>query len=156
MVEIESLLHPRKLSTSSRRNNRLNRFVCGSFFLVFFFERSKKCLKVVHLVMRKRMRRKPRLALKRLIFFFMFFLLDIYLLQNSLFTSNNISHSNCYVRELSLWKPAFPTQMGFLLFRLIPTFTTNATAVHFQLSKYCENKSVLQVTFSQQNSCSIE
>ena len=136
MVEIESLLHPRKLSTSSRRNNRLNRFVCGSLFFACFFLKGAK--KVLHLVMRKRMRRKPRLALKRLIFFFIFFLLDIYLLQNSLFTSNNISHSNCYVRELSLWKPAFPPQMGFLLFRLIPTFTTNATAVHFQLSKNCE------------------
>ena len=105
--------------------------------------------------MRKRMRRKPRLALKRLIFFFIFFLLDIYLLQNSLFTSNNISHSNCYVRELSLWKPAFPPQMGFLLFRLIPTFTTNAVLYTFNFLNIVK-KSVLQVTFSQQNSCSIE
>ena len=63
-----------------------------------------------------------------------FFLLNISLLQKSVFTSKNISHSICCVRELSLWKPAFPPQMGFLLFRLIPTTTTNA-AVHFQVSE---------------------
>ena len=155
-MEIESLLHPRKLSTSSRRNNMLKNMCLDSFsFFSLFFERSKKCLKVLHLVMRKRMRRKPRLALKRLIFFFIFFLLDIYLLQNSLFTSNNISHSNCYVRELSLWKPAFSLRWVFCFFGLSLPSPPMLLLYTFNFLNIVK-KSVLQVTFSQQNSCSIE
>ena len=138
MVEIESLLHPRKLSTSSRRNNRLNRFVFGSLFLLSFFGREQKMFKSTSPCDEKKNEEEASACFKTFDLLLHLFLLEIYLLQNSLFTSNNISHSNCYVRELSLWKPAFPPQMGFLLFRLIPTFTTNATAVHFQLSKYCK------------------
>ena len=86
-------------------------------------EGNKEYLKLIsknlHLVTRKIMTRKPRLALKYLIFlFFMFFLFKISLLQNFLFTSNNICHSNCYVRELSLWKPAFPLRWVFCFFGL--------------------------------------
>ena len=74
-----------------------------------------------------------------------FFLINISLLQKFVFTSNNISSSNSCVRELSLWKPAFPPQMAFLLFRLIPTTTTNAP-VHFQVSEVFTTDLILTKT----------
>ena len=83
------------------------------------------------------------------------FLLEIYLLQNSLFTSNNISHSNCYVRELSLWKPAFPLRWVFCFFGLSLPSPPMLLLYTFNFLNIVK-KSVLQVTFSQQNSCSIE
>ena len=67
------------------------------------------------------------------------FLFKISLLQNFLFTSNNICHSNCYVRELSLWKPAFPLRWVFCFFGLSSQPPPTLLLYTFKFTKFCPN-----------------
>ena len=110
-----------------------------------------------YLVMRKIVRRNPLLAFKCFILLFMISSPNnIFHVQNILSTSNNISHSNCYV-SLTLWgdwvcESLVPPQMAFLVFRLIPnhppghwkdskTFTTDFPVLVFQSLPNCHKKS---------------
>ena len=141
---MESRLHPRRLWTSSRRNKRLtNKFCLLTGLWIFHFGRqqqkliiffniscidsnegNKECFKLIsknlHLVTRKIMTRKPRLALKYLIFlFFMFF--------SSKFLSYKIffSQVTIFATQIVMWgnwvcgSPLFPSD-GFSAFSAYP------------------------------------
>ena len=121
-----------------------------------------------YLVMRKIVRRNPLLAFKCFILLFMISSpKNIFHVLNILFTSNNISHSNCYV-SLTLWGDWVCESLvspsdgfsGFSAYPKPPSWTLEGFQnFHYWLSGArfpITSKLSQKVAFSHQIGCSIE